>query len=50
MRVKNLDLEKPPLYIDFLKYIKNTNLHLMIDIKSGKEKDIIEVIKMTKEM
>ena len=50
MRVKNIDLEKPPLYRDFLKYIKGTDLHLMIDVKSGKEEDIKAVIKITKEM
>lgn len=44
MRVKNNDLEKPPKYIDFLKHIKGTNLHLMIDVKSGKEEDIKNVV------
>ena len=50
MRVKNEDLEKPPKFEDFLRYIKGTDLCLMIDVKSGKEDDMKNVIKMIKNM
>lgn len=44
MRVKNVDLEKPPKYTDFLNHIKGTDLILMIDVKSGKDEDFKKVV------